>query len=92
MAAGLPIVNTALRTAVPTITRHGLEAVTVPPNNAPAVATALQQLLDNKVMASRLGQSGQLRARNIYSLGAYRSRMGRIYEEVLLQGKNTVQS
>ena len=33
MAAGRPIVNTSLDTAVPHVARHGIEAITVPPGD-----------------------------------------------------------
>lgn len=83
MAAGLPIVNTALRTAVPNIARHGKEALTVPPNDPLALAAAIQSIIDEPASASRLGQAGQLRARTEYSLSAYASRMAKIYDDVV---------
>ena len=38
MAAGRPVVNTALDTGVPRVARHGVEAITVPPGNAEKLA------------------------------------------------------
>lgn len=62
MAAGLPVVNTALATAVPHIARHGVEGLTVPPGDAVALASALTRLLDDKELAEKFGRAAQDRA------------------------------
>lgn len=83
MATGLPVVNTSLPTAVPKIARHEIEGLTVRPNDPPSLARALQALLNDRVMADRLGQAGRARALSEYSQGTYLSRIERIYGDVL---------
>ena len=83
MTAGLPIVNTSLPTAVPKIARHQCEALTVEPNDPVALGKALQILLDDRALASRLGQAGKARALSEYSQAVYLSRIEQIYTELL---------
>jgi rhamnosyl/mannosyltransferase len=82
MASGLPIINTTLPTGVPGVARHGVEAITVPPNNPLALASAIRKLLDDQLMASRLGHAGTARARCQYSLERFVSSMADLYRMV----------
>jgi glycosyltransferase involved in cell wall biosynthesis len=79
MASGLPIVNTALPTGVPRVARHGVEAITVRPNDPLALRSAIQQLLDDHLLASRFGCAGTARARCQYSLERFVSNMADLY-------------
>jgi rhamnosyl/mannosyltransferase len=81
MAAGLPVVNTSLPTGVPKVARHGIEALTVPPNDPRALACAMGRLLDDVELAHRLGQAGSRRARAEYDQEQFVSRMKCIYLE-----------
>jgi rhamnosyl/mannosyltransferase len=83
MAAGLPIVNTALPTGVPKVARHGIEAITVAPSDPAALAAAIRQLLDNALFAGRLGRAGALRAHAEYGEEGFVSRMKRVYLDAL---------
>ncbi len=85
MAAGLPVVNTCLASAVPRIARHEREGLTVPPNNTDALAEAIRRILDDSSLALRLGAAGQVRARAEYSQDVYAARIRRLYHEVLEQ-------
>ncbi len=60
MGFGLPIVSTAVH-AIPEIARAGKEALLVPPGDAPAMATAMQQLMENSELALRLGRQARQR-------------------------------
>jgi len=81
MACGLPVVNTALPTAVPWVARDGAEAVTVPPGDAAALAAALTALLDDPARAAALGAAGRARVRAEFTLDAYRARVLAIWRE-----------
>jgi rhamnosyl/mannosyltransferase len=83
MAAGLPIVNTALTTGVPNVARHGVEAITVPPNDPAALASAMTRLLDDASLARQLGHAASLRARAKYGWPDFASRIGNVYREAL---------
>lgn len=62
MAAGCPIVNTALDTAVPLVARDGEEAITVMPADASALADAINRLLNDEVLRQRLAMAATARA------------------------------
>ncbi|HWW47023.1 MAG TPA: glycosyltransferase [Xanthobacteraceae bacterium] len=83
MAAGLPIVNTALPTAVPVIARHEREALTVAPGDALQLSAALTRLLDDEALAARLGAAGQERAIDEYSEARFLCRMKAVYDDAV---------
>ena len=83
MAAGLPIVNTALPTAVPRVARHNLEALTIPPNDSGKLASALNEVLGDPSLANRLGRSGKKRAKDLYDQENFICRMRTIYLDIL---------
>lgn len=82
MAAGLPIVNTRLNTAVPWVARDGIEALTVPPRDPQALAAALTRFLDDEEMAKKFGAAGQARAREEFDDTRFVDRVHAIYREV----------
>ena len=83
MATGLPVVNTQLRTTVPWVARHDQEAITVPPNDPSAFAQALNSLLDQPVLAQRLGAAASARATSEFALEVYRERMTKVYNDAI---------
>lgn len=80
MACGKPIVNTALRTAVPWVARHHQEALTVPPGDPRALAAALTRLLDDPSMSQQLGDNGLARARACFSNDVFFARTLETYQ------------
>jgi glycosyltransferase involved in cell wall biosynthesis len=83
MAAGRPVVNTSLATAVPHVARDGLEGLTVPPNDPEALAAALRRLLDDPELAQRIGAAGQRRARADFDLALFLDRMEKLYQQAI---------
>jgi glycosyltransferase involved in cell wall biosynthesis len=83
MAAGLPIVNTSLATTVPLVARHDMEALTVAPGDATALAEALNRILDEQLLAQRLGTAGQARALSEFDQSVFRARMAAVYRDAL---------
>jgi len=88
MAAGLPVVNTALPTAVPHVARNEIEGLTVSPGNATALANALARLLDDDALAGQLGRAAQARVRTSFSLNAFLSSTKRTYKEVISERRS----
>lgn len=83
MAAGLPVVNTALKTAVPRIARHNREAITVQPHDSTGLAKALTKVLTETDFASRMAAACQIRSREEYSRAAYLSRIKDVFYSAL---------
>jgi rhamnosyl/mannosyltransferase len=92
MAVGLPIVNTDLPTGVPHVARHGLEALTVPPNDPAALAAAIAQLLDDRALAQRLGAAGRRRATTEYDLQNFVKRIEDVYEQAVRAASTQAES
>jgi len=92
MAVGLPIVNTNLPTGVPHVARHGLEALTVPPNDPAALAAAIAQLLDDRALAQRLGAAGRRRATTEYDLQSFVERIEDVYEQAVRAASTPAES
>ncbi|MET4068658.1 ABC-type polysaccharide/polyol phosphate export permease/glycosyltransferase involved in cell wall biosynthesis [Bradyrhizobium sp. S3.2.6] len=79
MAAGRPVVNTALETAVPRVARHGMEAITVPPGDTEKLGEAIDALISDPERRRRMGLSARTRAVSRYSATAFREGMESVY-------------
>lgn len=77
MAAGCPIVVTAVGGNTQLI-EHGVTGLVVPPDDEPALRTAIARLLDDRALAGRLGAAARAKAREHYSVAG----MTRRYEEL----------
>jgi glycosyltransferase involved in cell wall biosynthesis len=60
MSAGLPVVASAL-SGIPELVVDGSSGLTVPPGEAPAIATALRRLHDDPELRARLGVAARAR-------------------------------
>jgi glycosyltransferase involved in cell wall biosynthesis len=87
MAAGLPVVNTSLDSGVPFVSLAGESGLTVPPGDAPALAAAINRLLDDQSLRQSLGQAGVRRARREFSLDTMLRRTLSLYEGVIQSGE-----
>jgi glycosyltransferase involved in cell wall biosynthesis len=67
MACGLPVVSTRLSTGVPRVNQHGVTGLVVPPKDPRPLAHAIQQLIDDPSLRSRLGAGARHRARTQFS-------------------------
>lgn len=78
MAAGKPIINTALPTGVPWVARNGEEAITVPPGDSAALAAAMERLARDSALRERLGVAGRRRVKELFT----KERMVRAHREL----------
>lgn len=83
MAAGRPVVNTALDTAVPRVARHGMEAITVPPGDAEKLGEAIDILIRDPERRRHMGLSARTRALTRYSATAFKQGMETIYRDAV---------
>jgi len=80
MAAGLPVVGSDLP-GYAEVVRHEREGLLVPPADPAALAAATGRLLDDPLLARRLGNAGRARART-FAWSRVAGRVERIYEKV----------
>lgn len=79
MRLGKPVINTALKSAVPTVARHELEAITVMPNDPQQLGLAMQKLVDDRDLAIRLGQAARTRFHAKYHAHTFRDALSKLY-------------
>ena len=84
MAAGRPIINTWLDTAVPRVARDGIEAITVPPGNHVRLAEAIEALLHDPARCWRMGHAARLRATTQYSVDAFGKGIEAVYRHAVM--------
>lgn len=80
MAAGLPVINTALKTAVPHIARHEKEGLTVPPRDVDRLREAMQRIVRDEPLRQRLASAAAARAEDVFSNRSFIERVLGIYE------------
>jgi glycosyltransferase involved in cell wall biosynthesis len=86
MACGKPVINTGLDTGVPFVSRHQETGLTVPPANIPALAQAIEHLLNNSDLRARYGQAARERVRNEFTVQKMMERTLAVYQAVALNG------
>jgi rhamnosyl/mannosyltransferase len=83
MVYGKPVINTALPTGVPFVSLHGETGLTVPPEDAAALANAIQQLADSAPLRQRYGAAAAKRVETVFSEEAVLEQIVRtLWEEV----------
>jgi glycosyltransferase involved in cell wall biosynthesis len=80
MLLGKPVVAMAAG-GVPEIITHAETGFLVPPNDAPALAAQLRQLLDDPAAARAVGMRSRDWARQRFALGRHVAEMSAIYED-----------
>lgn len=82
MASGTPVISTSVRSGVPWVNRHGDTGIVVAPGDACALRTALETLLSDPPLRSRLGTAGVGRVRAEFTLSAMADRFVSLCVEV----------
>ncbi|WP_224364811.1 glycosyltransferase [Hyalangium versicolor] len=84
MASGLPVINTAIpHSGVPWVSLHGETGLTVPMDDAEALARAARRLVDEPGLAERLGQGARARAVGHFRHDVMAERSLALYAEAL---------
>jgi glycosyltransferase involved in cell wall biosynthesis len=82
MAAGLPVIASDAGGAKE-IVEDGVNGLLTPPGDVPALAAAMQKILEDRALRERLQSAGRQRAREHYSLDAHVAAVTSFYEELL---------
>jgi rhamnosyl/mannosyltransferase len=82
MACGKPVVSCALASGVPFVNLDGITGLVVPPSDTPALARAIQRLLDDASLRRCLGEAGRRRALDEFSEPVMVERYWRLFEKV----------
>ena len=82
MASGIPVVSSAVG-GMPESVRDGVTGLLVPPCDPPALAAALQRLLDDPALRARLGEQGRRIVEQEFNTDAMIEGNLRVYRELL---------
>lgn len=83
MAAGLPLISTELGTGTSFVNQHEQTGLVVPPDDAPAMAAAINRILTNEPLRQRMAAASLARAQSEFNVGTMAARMLDLYENVL---------
>lgn len=83
MAAGLPVINTDIDSAVPDVSIDGETGITVSPGNVTALANAMRLLLDRQDLRARFGAAARARVNSEFTADLMAQRTMAMYAEVL---------
>ncbi|MCB0054140.1 MAG: glycosyltransferase, partial [Caldilinea sp.] len=83
MACGLPLICTELGTGTSYVNQHGTTGLVVPPNDAPALATAINTMLASPELRRAMGEAGHRRVHAEFSIDAMLRRTLGFYQEAL---------
>ncbi len=83
MACGKPVVCTQLNNGVNVVNVHGETGLAVPVRDPMALGQTLNMLMQDAALRQRLGQQGQRRAHEIYSLQAMAAGHIKLYQDLL---------
>ena len=82
MASGLPVVSTRVG-GIPEVVEEGVTGLVVPPNDPPALAEAIIDLLDDRQRMRAMGVRGRERVREHFTWDKVSERVVGFYEEIL---------
>ncbi len=83
MACAKPVVNTALASGVPYVSPHGETGLTVAPEDAKALAAAVNTLLDDERLRSVLGEAGRRRLESHFSVEGMLAQTENLYRRAV---------
>jgi glycosyltransferase involved in cell wall biosynthesis len=86
MAFGKPVINTDLPGGAPMVSLDGITGFTVPPNDAEALATAIQRIIDEPELRERFGKAAYKRAREEFSMDKMLSSLFKEYKKLMNAG------
>jgi glycosyltransferase involved in cell wall biosynthesis len=73
MGTGLPVVTTD-EGAIPEMVRDGVDGLICPKSDPKALADTLERLLSDAALRTRMGESGRIRYRELYTLEQFEKR------------------
>jgi len=83
MACYKPVVSTDLETGVPYVNRNGVTGFVVPPRDSRALAGAINRLLEDESLRTRMGIEGRRRVEREFTKERMARETLKLYDEVL---------
>ncbi|MCX7707111.1 MAG: glycosyltransferase, partial [Anaerolineae bacterium] len=92
MAAGLPVVCTELGTGTSYVNQHGVTGLVVPPQDADALAAAINALLADPSRRAAMAAAARQRVAAEFGLDVMVTRVLEVYEEVLRNPQSAIRN
>jgi len=86
MASGKPVVTTELRTGTSFACQNGVTGLVVPPKNPAALAAAINRILCDQEFAKKLGEAGERRVEENFTLKKMGESFLELYRKLLAKG------
>ncbi|MGC9327952.1 MAG: glycosyltransferase [Candidatus Hinthialibacter sp.] len=83
MEQGCPVISTDLPTGVQFVNRHGESGFVVPPQDAPALAHAIQQILHDAELRKKLTHGARERVHRLFRFESMIDQLENVYEKSL---------
>lgn len=83
MAAGKPVVSCDVKTGVAWVNQNEVTGLVVPPKNPAALAEAITRLFRDEGLRERMGEAGQARVEQEFTVEKMVERVMRVYERAL---------
>jgi rhamnosyl/mannosyltransferase len=83
MTCGKPVVSTSVRSGVPWVNRDGETGLIVEPGDADALAGALNRLVHDAALRTRMGEAGRARVGREFTLAAMAAGTSAVYRAIL---------
>ena len=83
MAHGLPVVNTALDSGVPSVSLHNQTGLTAEPRHAQSLARALSAVLSNYPLRAKFSAAARERVNAEFTEGVMLANITRVYDDVI---------
>jgi glycosyltransferase involved in cell wall biosynthesis len=84
MSAGLPVVATAVG-FVPEVVKDGVLGYVVPPRDVPALAAAVERVINDRQRAAQMASAAQQAVRDLYSTDAMVDKIVAVYASIRLE-------
>ena len=83
MACGKPVISTYLETGVPYVNQNGVTGLIVPPRESKTLAEAINRLLQDEKLRTRMGTEGRKRVEKEFTKERMARETLKLYEEIL---------
>lgn len=87
MALAKPVINTNLKSGVPWVARHKLEALTVAPCDSRELAQALDMLDNDSALRARLGAAAKQRWNDVFNIDDFLNATSDLYQQCISESR-----
>ena len=92
MACGKPVISCKIGTGVEYINQQNKTGFLVKPKNSKALAKAINKIINDQELATKLGKNGKKRVDKMFSIGTTARETLKIYHDIIRGGKMKIEN